>query len=174
MAPDINSLPPSPRQHRQQLSASPRTSMSNPPSRRASQQMPPPPVPISNQTAQRSPRTSTSEQFEGEPLRHPRPMTAAELFAECEKEQEAVVSQNFTCICIPSHEQLLTDRCCIGQSPLPRTNSSSRPICLSSFQCFSLFHFYLCLSPTRRYLRPESYTPANGCNTSNAEKKKRQ
>lgn len=26
-----------------------------------------------------------------EPLRHPRPLTAAELYLECEKEQEAVV-----------------------------------------------------------------------------------
>jgi len=27
----------------------------------------------------------------GVPLRHPRPLTAAELYLECEKEQEAVV-----------------------------------------------------------------------------------
>lgn len=34
----------------------------------------------------------SNHEFPGEPLRHPRPLTAAELFAECEKEQEAVVS----------------------------------------------------------------------------------
>lgn len=33
-----------------------------------------------------------SDQSTGVPLRHPRPLTAAELYAECEKEQEAVVS----------------------------------------------------------------------------------
>ena len=28
---------------------------------------------------------------DGLPMRHPRPLTAAELYLECEKEQEAVV-----------------------------------------------------------------------------------
>lgn len=40
---------------------------------------------------QRSPVISSNEQL-GVPLRHPRPLTAAELYLECEKEQEAVVS----------------------------------------------------------------------------------
>lgn len=40
----------------------------------------------------RSPVISTSEQA-GMPLRHPRPLTAAELYLECEKEQEAVVRE---------------------------------------------------------------------------------
>jgi hypothetical protein len=35
-------------------------------------------------------RVSSSHEHDG-PLRHPRPLTAAELYAECEKEQEAVV-----------------------------------------------------------------------------------
>lgn len=37
-------------------------------------------------------RISSSHEQAGVPLRHPRPLTAAELYAECEKEQEAVVS----------------------------------------------------------------------------------
>lgn len=38
----------------------------------------------------RSPVIMSNEQT-GVPLRHPRPLTAAELYLECEKEQEAVV-----------------------------------------------------------------------------------
>lgn len=94
MAPDINSMPSSPRQYRQQLS--PQTTSSNSASRRASREMPPPPIPLPSSghqpPVQRSPALSNNE-FPGEPLRHPRPLTAAELYAECEKEQEAVVSR---------------------------------------------------------------------------------
>jgi len=39
-----------------------------------------------------SPTTSGSESGHGLPIRHPRPMTPAELHMELEKEQEAVVS----------------------------------------------------------------------------------
>lgn len=85
MAPDINSLPASPRADRQ-----PPTRMSSDyASRRTSTQMPPPPPPV-GPAAHRSPTISSNEQL-GLPLRHPRPLTAAELYLECEKEQEAVV-----------------------------------------------------------------------------------
>ncbi|KAK5118075.1 hypothetical protein LTR62_004121 [Meristemomyces frigidus] len=36
---------------------------------------------------------ATSNELTGVPLRHPRPLTAAELYLECEKEQEAVVNR---------------------------------------------------------------------------------
>ena len=42
-------------------------------------------------TALRGPMSPTSTMDQGLPLRHPRPLTAAELYLECEKEQEAVV-----------------------------------------------------------------------------------
>lgn len=84
MAPDINSLPSSPRPARPQ----PTRTSPDAASRRTSQQMPPPPVPLHH--APRSPVMTTNEQLPF-PLRHPRPLTAAELYLECEKEQEAVV-----------------------------------------------------------------------------------
>jgi hypothetical protein len=67
-------------------------------SRRTSQIMGPPTVPASaagplHTNSDRVPmphRVSSSHEHDG-PLRHPRPLTAAELYAECEKEQEAVV-----------------------------------------------------------------------------------
>ena len=95
MAPDINSMPSSPRLDRTSRASS------NAASRRASQQMPPPPAPAAtlpqNPQAQahRSPVISSNEHI-GVPLRHPRPLTAAELYLECEKEQEAVVSKTDT------------------------------------------------------------------------------
>src|ERR1700761_6995347 len=90
MAPDINSLPASPRPDRPQPAPTSRTSL-DAASRRASQQIPPPPPPPSaHYAAPRSPVISSREQA-GVPMRHPRPLTAAELFQECEKEQEAVV-----------------------------------------------------------------------------------
>ncbi|WPG99263.1 Hypothetical protein R9X50_00207400 [Acrodontium crateriforme] len=86
MAPDINTLDAA-------TSAVPRpqrtSSSSTTASRRTSQIMGPPSVPAS---ASRSPRPSNSETA-SVPLRHPRPLTAAELYLECEKEQEAVVNR---------------------------------------------------------------------------------
>lgn len=99
MAPDLNSLSRSPQGERPQ----PRRTASNsaqsgPSSRRTSQVMGPPTVPASASAShfgntERVPmphRVSSSHEQDG-PLRHPRPLTAAELYAECEKEQEAVV-----------------------------------------------------------------------------------
>ena len=109
MAPDLNSVPASPRP----IAASPRIT-----SRRASQQMAPPAIPPtspslnilpSNQSAVNHPPATSpivqtaamASPIPGDntgvgagpgPLRHPRPLTAADLHLQLEKEQEAVVS----------------------------------------------------------------------------------
>jgi hypothetical protein len=57
-------------------------------SRRTSQTMGPPSVPTDRMHMPH--RVSSGHEQDG-PLRHPRPLTAAELYSECEKEQEAVV-----------------------------------------------------------------------------------
>ncbi|KAK4547792.1 hypothetical protein LTR36_000750 [Oleoguttula mirabilis] len=89
MAPDINSLPSSPRAEHPRSAPSPQPT-STAASRRTSQIMGPP-TGYTHQ-ALRSPVMSNNEQM-GVPLRHPRPLTAAELYLECEKEQEAVVNR---------------------------------------------------------------------------------
>lgn len=116
MAPDLNTMPPSPRP----LASSPRLTSRNT-SRRTSTQMAPPAIPPtspslnilpSNQNAVNhsspplaSPNmatiaTGTAGVTVGDntgvgtgpgPLRHPRPLTAADLHLQLEKEQEAVV-----------------------------------------------------------------------------------
>lgn len=113
MAPDLNSLPPSPYSPRHTSSTS---------SRRAGDNMPPPPAPITNSPTivSREPFANMTSgdntgvgigpgmradtlhiplqlviqltQFFLGPLRHPRPLTAADLHMQLEKEQEAVVS----------------------------------------------------------------------------------
>ncbi|TAQ85595.1 hypothetical protein B7494_g6082 [Chlorociboria aeruginascens] len=118
MAPDLNSVPPSPRP----LASTPHLS-SRTTSRRASQQTAPPLPPLSSPTAslnilpsnqnavsQTSPPSLTSSTMAigttggniGDntgvgtgpgPLRHPRPLTAADLHMQLEKEQEAVVNR---------------------------------------------------------------------------------
>ncbi|KAK3049403.1 hypothetical protein LTR09_009322 [Extremus antarcticus] len=89
MAPDVNSLPSSPRTDRQR--PQPNRVPSDTISRRTSTQMPPPPPPMSAHNP-RSPIVMSNEAM-AVPLRHPRPLTAAELYLECEKEQEAVVNR---------------------------------------------------------------------------------
>ena len=111
MAPDINTLPDSPRLDRTSMSISPPTSADI--SRPTSQIMGPPAAPASAiltsstnvpfSSLVRSPPISTQEQT-GIPLRHPRPLTAAELYLECEKEQEAVV-------CSVKIEDITSDGC---------------------------------------------------------------
>ncbi|CZR61225.1 uncharacterized protein PAC_11121 [Phialocephala subalpina] len=115
MAPDLNSVPPSPRP----LASSPRLTTA---SRRTSQQMnmaPPSSTSIptspslnilpSNQSAVHhispplaSPNMTSTQALAGDntgvgggpgPLRHPRPLTAADLHLQLEKEQEAVVNR---------------------------------------------------------------------------------
>ena len=112
MAPDLNSVPPSPRP-RDQTTAPATQTLSPPSSRQTSASMAPPPVPqtpgspntlrVSNTQAdntgvgagpgQDSEANGTalrSNTVIG-PLRHPRPMTASEIYLECEKEQEGIV-----------------------------------------------------------------------------------
>jgi hypothetical protein len=121
MAPDLNSLsngPDTPRTTNTQQQTAPPTSSSRqaslPTSRRASQIFPmnPPPLPLASpggaipSSVQNMPfpplsPTMPSSEVGGQglPMRHPRPMTAAELHLELEKEQEAVVcNQNITWI----------------------------------------------------------------------------
>ncbi|KAF7191956.1 hypothetical protein HII31_06601 [Pseudocercospora fuligena] len=98
MAPDINSLPTSPRADGGRISQLPSQNTSRNPSRRTSAIMPPPTHPASASaprppSTNQSPTLNSSEQMAGLPLRHPRPLTAAELYLECEKEQEAVVNR---------------------------------------------------------------------------------
>ncbi|CAG8974017.1 hypothetical protein HYALB_00008566 [Hymenoscyphus albidus] len=117
MAPDLNSVPASPRTLAD--ATSPRITSRNTP-RRASQQMAPPALPPtslnilpSNQsavnhigspplTSPTMPYTSMTAAPVGDntgvgtgpgPLRHPRPLTAADLHLQLEKEQEAVVNR---------------------------------------------------------------------------------
>lgn len=133
MAPDLNSVPPSPRLSQPAAAAtqapapapsnpnsshhSSSATASHPSSRRASQLSPmnPPPLPLgaaaTNGAAPTSqPQQTTIQPFpplsphlpgtaprgsldeSGVPMRHPRPLTAAELHHELELEQEAVVS----------------------------------------------------------------------------------
>ncbi|OCL08194.1 hypothetical protein AOQ84DRAFT_364337, partial [Glonium stellatum] len=111
MAPDLNSVPPSPRNPVNASPALPLNShhSSSPASRRASQIFPmsPPPLPLASPggsiptSAQHSQQSFPplspiltghvpSVDATGVPMRHPRPLTAAELHLELEKEQEAV------------------------------------------------------------------------------------
>ncbi|OXV09218.1 hypothetical protein Egran_03019 [Elaphomyces granulatus] len=104
MAPDLNSVPPSPRPRPAPSTSSPAAppSVSNSPaaSRRVSQVMGPPPIPFSSPSSTAT-ATATSPGMGDHssvglgpgPLRHPRPMTPAELHLELEKEQEAVVNR---------------------------------------------------------------------------------
>lgn len=145
MAPDLNSVPASPRPLA--ASTSPRITSRNT-SRRASQQMAPPPLPPtsplnilpSNQSAVNhigspplvSPTMQSTTMTAAPigdntgvgtgpgPLRHPRPLTAADLHLQLEKEQEAVV-------CIPvSPTYAVTNWESIGQPTYTRTLHAPR------------------------------------------------
>ena len=103
MAPDLNMLSqPARDEHSQPTRRTSLSARSGASSRRTSQLMGPPTVPASaagpnHTTSDRvhmPHRVSSSHENDG-PLRHPRPLTAAELYAECEKEQEAVVCTSF-------------------------------------------------------------------------------
>lgn len=103
MAPDLNSLSKLPRTERSQpLQTSSRSTTS---SRRTSQTMGPPSVPpfAGADRVHMPHRVSLGHEQDG-PLRHPRPLTAAELYSECEKEQEAVV-------CILGIQRILACTC---------------------------------------------------------------
>ncbi|KAF2843191.1 hypothetical protein M501DRAFT_994049 [Patellaria atrata CBS 101060] len=113
MAPDLNSVPPSPRPPNPSTTTTSVPSL--PTSRRASQIYPmsPPPLPLASPGGTLPPVTHhqathpfpplspitpganppQSVDSSGVPMRHPRPLTAAELHLELEKEQEAVVNR---------------------------------------------------------------------------------
>ncbi|KAI7346018.1 hypothetical protein KC320_g8073, partial [Hortaea werneckii] len=102
MAPDINSMPSpsSPHQDRpQHPTQQPASSQpsSRAASRRASNNMGVPPAAGTAQVHHQMLRNPVSPWMSGGehglPIRHPRPMTAAEMYLECEKEQEAVVNR---------------------------------------------------------------------------------
>ncbi|KAL1967018.1 hypothetical protein VTN77DRAFT_3542 [Rasamsonia byssochlamydoides] len=93
MAPDLNSVPPSPRPRPAAASAAPQSTSSSPvASRGVSQVMGPPPIPMSSPSSNAS-GDNTGVGLGPGPLRHPRPMTAADLHLVLEKEQEAVVNR---------------------------------------------------------------------------------
>lgn len=109
MAPDLNSVPASPRNVSASQAGTRSQQPSLPSSRRASQIYPmnPPPLPLASlggaiPTAALpnsghlpfpplSPGSMSAESNTGVPIRHPRPMTPAEMHLELEKEQEAIV-----------------------------------------------------------------------------------
>ncbi|KAI7226622.1 hypothetical protein KC317_g11413 [Hortaea werneckii] len=102
MAPDINSMPSpsSPHQDRpQHPTQQPASSQpsSTAASRRASNNMGVPPAAGTAQVHHQMLRNPVSPWMSGGehglPIRYPRPMTAAEMYLECEKEQEAVVNR---------------------------------------------------------------------------------
>lgn len=157
MAPDVNSLPSSPRTDRQR--PQPNRVPSDTISRRTSTQMPPPPPPMSAHNP-RSPIVMSNEAM-AVPLRHPRPLTAAELYLECEKEQEAVVRppNTTTLSCIPRLIVML------GQPAHSRTHGPARPECLGRLQPLALLHQHVRLAPAHRHLRPEPSTSAHRRNT---------
>ncbi|EED18493.1 hypothetical protein TSTA_122280 [Talaromyces stipitatus ATCC 10500] len=83
--PDLNSVPPSPR-----LGHTSQPDPEVPSTNRTSHTMGPPPMPVNTM----SPTITTEPAGLGPgPLRHPRPMTAADLHLVLEKEQEAVVNR---------------------------------------------------------------------------------
>ncbi|OAX85205.1 hypothetical protein ACJ72_00434 [Emergomyces africanus] len=105
MAPDLNSVPPSPRRPRgpsttsstgglQPGTTGPTSAQPSPSvSRRVSQVMGPPPVPHIPTSPGFTVGDNTGVGIGPGPIRHPRPITVADLHSELEKEQEAVVNR---------------------------------------------------------------------------------
>jgi hypothetical protein len=182
MAPDLNSVPPSPRPLAAS-SSSPRIT-SLPASRRASQQMAPPPLPLSainvlpsNQSAVNNPSVpmaspglsgvTTVASVPGDntgvgtgpgPLRHPRPLTAADLHLQLEKEQEAVVSTFLTkpwhridssprsivlqenCLCFAQHKMRQWSPIPLPRRRASQTRAITMPTTCSLAQAIQLPH----------------------------------
>lgn len=160
MAPDFNSFPPSPHDPRQT------------PSRRYADLMAPPAPPnpssgtILQQSLGREPGTMAPSGFDNGPgmsivkshregpkltdgfagpLRHPRPLTAADLHMQLEKEQEAVVSSYMkTSVCSKSEDSLMVVT--KGQQAYTRALTSTPADCLGRFNC--IIHIYW---PNRLY-----------------------
>jgi hypothetical protein len=167
MAPDLNSVPVSPRnapttQPTQAAASSTQAATgsrqsSTPASRRASQIYPmsPPPLPLASPggsipaSAQHSahpfPPLSPNQghvpsvDAAGVPMRHPRPLTAAELHLELEKEQEAVVCSGISYGSVDTFARLqkMGDLTAVlGQPPNPRALCPSCTLGFCSFHGF--------------------------------------
>ena len=116
MAPDLNSVPPSPRNPQTCLSQP----SSNVSSRRPSHTMTP------------GTTTFTFHSEPGMPERHPRPLTAAELHLQLEKEQEAVVRPSSYTTSPPPHAQqtlicIRTSRSTASPANSPSSEPSTPP-----------------------------------------------
>lgn len=160
MAPDLNSIPStsSPthtrsRRTSQQMASSSNQATSpslhilpsnqsavNTTSPLASPGLPPPAVPPTAAEIVSQPNDVNVASGGSGPLRHPRPLTAAELHLQLEKEQEAVVSSLYQC-----NERKLTSQ---GQPPHPRTLPST-----SSTQRLRRLKHILHLRRSPRYSR---------------------
>ncbi|KIV77715.1 hypothetical protein PV11_09497 [Exophiala sideris] len=101
MAPDLNTVPRSPRTGANTQTSLPAVPLpsSQAASRRTSTQMLPPPLPRYDSLPS-SPRPAQASMMDNSgvgigpgPIRHPRPLTAAELHLELEKEQESIVNR---------------------------------------------------------------------------------
>lgn len=92
--PDLNSVPPSPnlRHIPQQPEPEPSLTSSSSTTQRTPQAMAPPPMPVTAMSSTIASEPTGAGLGPG-PLRHPRPMTAADLHLVLEKEQEAVVNR---------------------------------------------------------------------------------
>ncbi|KEF61239.1 uncharacterized protein A1O9_02804 [Exophiala aquamarina CBS 119918] len=104
MAPDLNTVPHSPRSSSISqgtlMTTSASSALPHSASRRTSTQMLPPPLPLNSGSLPNSPRPAQATLGDNTgvgigpgPIRHPRPLTAAELHLELEKEQESIVNR---------------------------------------------------------------------------------
>lgn len=158
-------MPSSPHQDRPQLPTQQPASShpsSRAASRRASNNMGPPSAAGTAQVHHNmlrnpvSPWVSGSEH--GLPVRHPRPMTAAEMYLECEKEQEAVVRLH--CF-YPHMRQNVSNMIALGQSPDPGAYCSPCSVCFGCKQHFPFFQLDECFAPPRRHIGSQPYPPDN-------------
>jgi hypothetical protein len=82
-----------------------------------------------------SPAANLAESGTNLPMRHPRPLTAAELHLELEKEQEAIVRSP---ACESAFESLIPG--ILGKQTDPRTICSTRTLCLCSLDSIYSIH----------------------------------
>ncbi len=140
MAPDLNSLPPSPFRNHHPISSSRRSSelrvpaTASPTSASSQTQVSPFPDHLaSTMSVSGAPIVDNTGVGVGPgPLRHPRPLTAADLYMQMEKEQEAVVSYISR-----KHEMQPSDLgLLIGKPFNSRINSAAPADCIGSLQYF--------------------------------------
>jgi hypothetical protein len=175
MAPDINQLPPSPRP-----SGPPSVTTSRTSSRRASQLMGPPPLPITSPVPHHAQVASSSLSNTGPtsmpsnvdntgvgggpgPMRHPRPLTAAELHLQLEKEQEMAVNRLTRELSLLRAQQ--------SASVVSNTSSTSATQSETESQQTSTSNIHLLSGPTqpppssRRHHRSSSSTSTRSIHT---------